>query len=327
MSTKKAFVTGGNGFLGLNLVSLLSAGGWHTTVYDLSLDRLEEMGPENTTLIRGDITDSNAVERSMPEGVDAVFHLAGDTSHWKGGDDRQTRINIGGTRNVVHAALKNGAGRLVYTSSISAFGFQPEPITEETISSANDHWINYFRTKRGAEIEVHRGIESGLDAVIVNPSNIIGPHDYGGWSRMFGLIGEEKLPGAPPGSGSFCHVREAARAHIAAYELGKTGHNYLLGGADATWLEFTNVIAALLGKKPFRRPIPAAVLKTIGRVSYWGSIFTGKESDVTPEKATLVSSNLTCRSDKAIRELGYTPVPLVDMLADCHRRMIENGML
>ena len=131
---------------------MLTAHGWHTTVYDLSLNRLEEMGYENTTLIRGDITDSSAVERSLPKGVDCVFHLAGDTSHWKSGDDRQTKINIGGTRNVVHATLKKGAGRLVYTSSISAFGFQPAPITEKTVSSSDNYWINYFRTKRGAEI-------------------------------------------------------------------------------------------------------------------------------------------------------------------------------
>jgi len=327
MSAKKAFVTGGNGFLGLNLVSLLSEGGWHTTVYDLSLDRLEGMGCKDTTFIRGDITDPAAVEQSMSTGVDAVFHLAGDTSHWKGGDDRQTRINIGGTRNVVQAALKKGAGRLVYTSSISAFGFQPGPITEETISTSDNHRINYFRTKRGAESEIHRGIESGLDAVIVNPSNIIGPHDHGGWSRMFRLIGEEKLPGAPPGSGSFCHVRETARAHIAAYERGRTGHNYLLGGADATWLEFANEIAILLGKRPFKKPIPVAVLKTIGQVSYWVSCVTGKEPDVTPEKATLVSNDLICKSDRAIKELGYEPIPLRDMLTDCHRWMVEGGML
>ena len=144
---------------------------------------------------------------------------------------------------------------------------------------------------------------------------------------MFRLIGEEKLPGAPPGSGSFCHVRETARAHIGAYERGKTRHNYLLGGTDATWLEFANEIARMQGKKPFKKPIPAVVLKTIGRVSYWASCVTGKEPDVTPEKAALVSSNLICRSDKAIKDLGYTPVPLVDMLTDCHHWMVENDIL
>ena len=61
-------------------------------MYDLSLDRPEEMGCENTTLIRGDITDTTAVERSIPDGADAVFHPAGDTSHWRGGDTRQTII-------------------------------------------------------------------------------------------------------------------------------------------------------------------------------------------------------------------------------------------
>ena len=324
---KRAIVAGGNGFLGLNLISELSSSGWHTTVFDMSLSHLEKLNPDRTTLILGDITDPESCERAMPEGVDAVFHLAGNTSHWKLGDDRQTKVNINGTRNMVKAALKRKAKRFVYTSSIAAYGFQPGLITEETTSNADNYWINYFRTKRQAEIEVHRGIESGLDAVMLNPSNIVGPYDHYGWSRMFRLVNEDKLPGAPPGKASFCHVKEVAKAHISAHERGTTGHNYLLGGSDATWLEFMNEIAVLLGKKTHKKPIPAFVLKTIGQLSLYVSYITKKEPDVTPEKAKLVCSDLICSTEKAVKELDYKVVHLNDMLKDCHQWMISERML
>ena len=71
----------------------------------------------------------------------------------------------------------------------------------------------------------------------LNPANIIGPYDFGGWSRLFPMIHQGRLKGAPPGSASFCHSRETAKAHISAWEKGRCGHNYLLGGANATWLE------------------------------------------------------------------------------------------
>ena len=149
-----------------------------------------------------------------------------------------------------------GRGRFILTSSIAAFGFQAERITEDTTSTALDSSINYFRTKRLAELEVLQAVERGLDAVILNPANIIGRYDASGWSRFFKLIEEGRLPGVPPGSGSFCHAREVARAHVTAFERGQAGHHYLLGGVDATFLEVVQRIGALLDRPVPKRPIP-----------------------------------------------------------------------
>jgi len=88
----------------------------------------------------------------------------------------QDRINIGGTRNMVKAALAHKASRFVHTSSIAAYGFQPGPVTEQSPSTALTARINYFRSKRKAELEVHQGIAKGLDAVILNPAKIVGRH-------------------------------------------------------------------------------------------------------------------------------------------------------
>jgi nucleoside-diphosphate-sugar epimerase len=324
---KNAFVTGGAGFLGLNLVEQLVGAGWEVVVFDRTASKAEHLERLRTRLVEGDITDSDACERAMPENVDAVFHVAGDTSHWKLADARQTKVNVEGTQRMVSTALKRKARRFLFTSSIAAYGFQQGRITEETQSTALDSRINYFRTKRLAELEVHRGIEQGLDAVILNPANIIGPYDSSGWSRFFFLIDEGRLPGASPGRASFCHVREVAKAHISAFEKGRGGHKYLLGGADATFLELIQQIGELLGREVPRKPTPAFLLKAVGRLSLWGSYVTRKEPDLTPEKAALVSASLVCSSEKAEQELGYKSISLRSMLEDCHRWLVKEYLL
>jgi len=324
---KTAFVTGGAGFLGLNLVEQLLAAEWEVVVFDTATPDAAQMAKRGVSFVKGDITDPAACERALPPGADAVFHVAGDTSHWKRGDGRQTRVNVEGTRNVVSAALRGGVQRLVHTSSIAAYGFQPGRISEEMSSTALDSPINYFRTKRLAELEVQRGRERGLDAVILNPSNILGPHDRSGWSRFFTLIDQGRLPGVPTGRASFCHAREVAAAHLSAWERGRSGHHYLLGGADATFLEVVQRIGELLGRPTPSRATPALLSKLAGRLSLWGSTLTRREPDITPEKATLLSSDLLCSSAKAERELGYLSVPLQDMLEECHRWLLAQGLL
>ena len=324
---KTAFVTGGAGFLGLNLIDQLVAENWCVVAMDLKTSTLERFKKSGVQVVVGDITDLASCKQALPKNTDAVFHLAGNTSHWKLGDKRQSQVNVDGTRHMVQAALSNKARRLIYTSSIAAFGFQPGRITEKMKSSALHSKINYFRTKRLAELEVHEGIKKGLDAVIVNPANIIGPYDDYGWARFFYMIDKEKLPGVPPGRASFCGARQVAAAHVAAYEKGRCGNNYLLGGADATFKELVEQIGGLLNRKVPEHATPAVLLKIIGRLSHWISYVTRKEPDLTPEKALLVSSELICSSEKAERELGYEPAPLPFTLKECFDWLMGEGLL
>jgi len=116
-----------------------------------------------------------------------------------------------------------------------------------------------------------------------------------------------------------------SRAHVAAFERGRAGRHYLLGGVDATFLEVVQRIGALLDRPVPKRPIPAFVSKAAGRLSLWGSYLTRREPDLTPEKADLLSADLLCGSDKAEKELAYRPVALQVMLEDCHRWLREEG--
>jgi len=324
---ERAFVTGASGFLGRNLIEQLLAENWSVTGFDLDISGIRSLKKQGIELVSGDICDLSACESAMPDNVDAVFHLAGNTSHWKKGDDLQTKVNVLGTKNVALAALKKSARRFIHTSSIAAYGFHDTIINESTISKADKSIINYFRSKWLAEVEIRELLFAGLDAVILNPANIIGPYDYSGWSRLFSMIYNDKLAGNLAGTASFCHVREVARAHIEAYKKGQCGHNYLLGGADVSWQNFIIEIGKLLDKKTPSRIIPPSILRLIGRASYCVSCVTGKEPDITPEKAALMSSMLQCSSRKAVEELGYMEISIKEMLSDCYEWMKRENLI
>src|SRR5262249_52297569 len=159
----------------------------------------------------------------------------------------------------------------------------------------------------------------------LNPTNVMGPYDKTSWGRLFRMLKEGKLPGVPPGSGSWCHSREVARAHLTAVTRGDIGENFLLGGTDATYAELTAIMAALLGVKP-PKPAPAFILKAIGSVNEWMSYFTGKEPDMTLGSATLVCSDWRVDSSKAVRELGYRPTSLREMTEDSYRWQKDEGL-
>src|SRR5512139_2269299 len=99
------FVTGATGFVGLNLVEQLLARGWRVIALHRAGSDLKYLARMRAERAVGDVTDADSLMRALPEGVDAVFHVAGDVSLWSRRNAAQDRINIEGTRNMVGAAL------------------------------------------------------------------------------------------------------------------------------------------------------------------------------------------------------------------------------
>jgi len=314
-----AFVTGGTGFVGRNLIERLVAAGWQVVALHRQTSNIAALQSLNVQLAEGSITDPQSLQRAMPEKVGAVFHVAGNTNMWSLLNSQQTRENVDGTRNMVAVAIKHRAGRFIHTSSIITYGLHSERITENTPSTAADSRINYMHSKFLAEGEVLKGVRKGLDAVILNPANIIGPYDKRNWGGLIRQLNRGKLPGLPSGQASFCHVREVVRAHIAAVDKGRTGHNYLLGGADASYLEFAQQVGEMLDCPVPQKVMPVWLMHSVARVYELVSHFTKKIPPVTPEKAILGNCTFLCSSDKAVTELGYQPVSLDEMLQDCIR--------
>ena len=324
---KVAYVTGSNGFLGLNLCEALLAQGWRVLALHRPTSDTRYLKRLAVEPVEGDINDPASLARTLPRDVDALFHVAGSTNLWSQRNAEQDRINIEGTRNAVEAALAANAQRFVHTSSISAWGMCNGRIDETTLQLGGTSPVNYQRSKYAAEGEVLKGIVKGLDAVIVNPAGILGRYDTGGYARLFRMVHAGTLPGVPPGSLSFCDAREVAKAHIAAAERGRTGERYLLAGVDASLLELVQVIGELAGKPVPDKASPAWLLKAVAMAGEWASLLTGKEPRLTREAATMATRTLYCDCSKAVRELGFQPVALRAMAADCYEWMKREGRL
>ena len=322
-----AFVTGGSGFVGRHLVEHLLKEKWRVVALHRRTSDIRALAVEGVTLVEGSITGVDSLHRAMPQRPDAVFHLAASTNMWSLRNRQQTAVNVAGTRNMVAVARRHQAGRFIHVSSIAAFGFHRERITEKTSSTAADSWINYMRTKFLAELEVLQAAESGLDAVVVNPANIMGPCDRWNWGGIVRQMARGDLPGLPCGEGSFCHVRSVAQALVAAYHRGSGGERYLLGGADATYRELAAEVGQVLGRRITLRTLPAWFLRAVARVLLAWSYMSRKEPLLTPEKVAFGTGRLVCSSHKAERELGYRTVSFEEMVADCIRWLQAEHLL
>jgi nucleoside-diphosphate-sugar epimerase len=166
-----------------------------------------------------------------------------------------------------------------------------------------------------------------LDAVVLNPGNVLGPGDRHNWSRLFRMVSTGSLPGVGPGGGNFCDVREVAKAHVEAWHRGQTGHRYLLGGEFASYLQVAAMAGEILNARVPDKPMPTWILEAVARVKNLLAAVTGKEPDLTPEGAALIIHAIRCNSDKAQRELDYPIVPLRNMVEDTIDWMNEKGLL
>jgi nucleoside-diphosphate-sugar epimerase len=313
----KAFVTGATGFVGSNLVRELHHDGWDITIFARPTSSLADIADVPVTVRHGDLADAESVSQALPWHTDAVFHVAADTNVWGRHNTAQKRNNIDGTRAVIEAAVSKNARRLVHTSSFVTWGLQDAVLNEGSPRNAASDWINYVHTKNIARLMVKEAVDQGrLDAVILSPAHILGPGDRHNWSTLLCMVQRGKLPGVPPGGGSFADVREVAKAHVAAFHRGGKGESYLLGGEDLLFLELIHLAGELLEKKVPARVTPGWVLRSAARVKSVLSSITGKEPDLTPESADMVIHRLYCDSGRAQRELDYRSTPVRTLLRD-----------
>lgn len=325
---KVAFVTGSTGFLGLHIVMQLLEDGWEVLALRRSTSRTSDLDKLAAIQVEGDVLNKSSLENSVPENVDAIFHVAADTSMWEKKSEWQNKVNIEGTRNVVDIALKKNAGRLIHTSSIGAFGkTNGQEVSEDMPSKAMESGINYYKSKFLAEQEIHKGIKKGLDAVILNPCQIVGPLDYNYTPLIFENLKKGAMKGVPQGTSVIGHVRDYAKAHVVAFDKGRTGENYLLGGVHASFQDVFDTVGELLNVKTPTLPLPVLFLNIVAFILGKISLFTNAEPLLTPEKVTLMNDTMVVSSRKAEEELGFRTCSLKEMFNDCYQWMLEEKMI
>ena len=324
----KAFVTGAAGFLGTNIIKELLEQNWEVTAFHLPIDDLTNLSSLNISLAEGNILDYQSILEAIPDDKEyIIFHIAGDTSMWEKHADRQFKINVTGTANVAAAALERGVKKLVFTSSISAYGYHSKRIDEETPSNALTCKMNYNKTKYLAEKEIQKAVRKGLNAVILNPCNMMGPFDTKGWSALIMSVINNNVPAVTLGVGTFAHVRDVARAHIKAAESGRTGENYLIGGVEIVFRDIYREINRLLGKNMNLRTVPGPVFRIAMYMIRLKAFLKREEPVLTYSRFKRLTGNIVCNDAKARNELSFKTTGIEDMLNDSYHWLQNEGLL
>jgi dihydroflavonol-4-reductase len=320
-------VTGGTGHLGTNLVAALRAEGQDVLV-------VSQSQPSNATRlgaawICADVRDAAAMRRAF-EGADVVYHLAGVISVVGGMRGLVESVNVGGTRNVAEAALAAGVRRLVHCSSVHAFDLAAAAgrVLDESSPRAVGRGIPaYDASKARGEVEVRRVVGRGLDAVVVNPTGVVGPVDEVP-SRMGAVLlalWRRRLPAVVPGGFDWVDVRDVVAALRAAAERGRTGESYLIPGHRRAISQLADLARDCSGIAVTRRTAPAWTART------WSPLATviarRTRSPLLPTREALrtLRSVPTVDGTKAARELGHHPRPIGQTVADLYRYFKETG--
>ena len=309
-------VTGGSGLLGAELIRQLLQSGKRVRALvnqkPLSL-------PSHPMLeqAQGSILDVMALEEAM-QGVEDVYHCAALVSFDPGDDARLYKINVEGTANLVNAALDAGVRRFAFVSSVAALGRHKDgvPVDESMNWSKETHNSRYGQSKYLAEMEVWRGMAEGLNAVVVNPSVIIGPGDWNSSSTAIFKSVYNGFPWYSEGVNGFVDVRDVAKAMILLTEKDIFGERFILNGHHATYKSVFELMAKAFGKNPPHRKVTPFLAGLVWRWEKIKSKITGTKPLVTKETAETALATVEYRNDKLLKALpGFTYTGLEESIA------------
>lgn len=327
-----ALVTGASGFVGSAVARRLIDAGHQVRALLRPASSRRNVDGLPLDIALGDLTDRTSLERAL-DGCDALFHVAADYRLWIRGDPGALyRANVDGTDNVMQAAAAAGVSRIIYTSSIATLnpGADGTPGTEETPAALDDMIGHYKRSKWQAEMRVRQlALENRLPVVIVNPSAPVGPRDVKPTptGRMILDAALGRMPGYIDTGLNLVHVDDVADGHLLAYQHGRIGERYILGGQNLSLREILSAIARLCGRRPPSIRIPHHVLLPIAHLSETWARLSKREPRVPLDGVRMARKHMYFSSEKARRELGYRARPVETALTDALSWFRANGYL
>jgi len=325
-------VSGGTGLLGSHL--LLSLVREHKEVMALKRPSsdLEEVrrvfkyyisGEDELTELFGRIQwiDANLLNQAeieqFFEGVDQVYHCAATVSFQPRDRQKIIRFNTDSTACVVSACLAAGVKKLLHVSSTSAIGRSPEgsPATESMIWAHTKTSTAYAESKFRSEMEVWRGIEEGLDAVIVNPSIILGP---GFWERgsssMFSRVAGG-LKYAAPGITGYVGVQDVVAAMIRLMNSEISGERFILSEGDYSYAKVFGMIGASLGVSRDLKLVTPSLLRKLSRIDSFAALFRGIRL-ITSEHVRAAFGEAHFSSEKIKSAIGIEFTPMDQVIGE-----------
>lgn len=305
----KAFVTGGSGFVGRNLLAALHARGDTVVALARSLAAMQTVRALGAEPLAGDLVDIAAMSAGM-RGADVVFHCAAKVEDW--GDPAEfRRVNVEGTANVIAAARTAGVRRLVHisTEAVLADG-TPIRNADETRPRAARPVGLYPSSKAEAEAVALAGNGDGLEVVVVRPRFIWGKGDTAVLPKILEVMrkGQFAWIGGGRYATSTCHVRNVCEGALLAAERGKPGEIYFLSdGAPVEFRGFISAMAKTQGVQPGERAVPRGLVYALAACCElaWRVLPLGGRPPVSRTAVILTGEEVTVNDAKARRELGY----------------------
>ena len=324
------FVTGGTGLIGNFLIlHLLEKGVFIKALYRQDIP-VQFRNSDQIEWIKGDILDA-ALLREIIQQVDIVYHCAGLVSYAPQDAEILKIVNIDGTANVVNACLSNSRVLLCHVSSIAAIGSTKEQkrLSEEFKWDAADKHSLYASSKYLGELEVWRGMAEGLQAVIVNPSVVLGPADN--WHRssaqLFKYVADEQLF-YTEGSANFIDVRDVAAIMVCLMERpDMAGERYILNAESMSYKDFFDQVASCLNKKAPSWRVPGLLAEIVWRLEHLRSFITRKRPLITKDTARIAKKRHVYNNEKIRKALDINFRSLPETIAWCCQEVIKQQRL
>ncbi len=326
----RALVTGATGFVGAAVARALLREGWQVRALVRSGSDRGNLQHLALELAVGELSDRPSLDRALA-GCGALFHVAADY-RLGAPDPRQLySTNVEGTRNILLAARHAGVERTVYTSSVATMGIPSDgsPGDEQTPVSLEAMIGHYKRSKFLAEQVALEAAQAGQPVVIVNPSTPVGPGDLRPTptGRLVLDAAAGRMPAYMDTGLNIVHVDDVAAGHLIAFQRGRIGERYILGGEDMTLKEILAYISKLVGRKPPRVRLPYAAVLPIAYLAEAWTRVSGRSGRITLEGVRLARKRMFFSSAKAVRELGYRWRPPAEAFDDAVRCFRERGLL
>jgi len=325
----KTLITGANGFIGSAVMRHCLHAGQEVRVIVRPGSNRKNLEDLDIEIFEGDLQDKTSLEIAV-KNCSAVFHVAADYRLWIPDPDNMYQTNVKGTRDLMLASAEAGVEKIVYTSSVAVLGLNSDgtPANEDTPVTVGDMIGHYKRSKYLAEKEVSKLVnENGLPAVIVNPSTPLGPRDIKP-TPTGNIILEtlnDRMPAYVDTGLNIVHVDDVAKGHLLAFENGKIGERYILGGENLSLQAILGIICDLTDKQAPKIKLPHNLILPIAWcMERWADI-SKKEPRATVDEIRMSRKLMYFSSDKAINELAYEIRPAKEAIRDAIDWFIENG--
>jgi dihydroflavonol-4-reductase len=325
--SQRAFVTGGTGFVGANLVRLLLAEGYQVRALVRGSSPLNNLAGLPVERVEADLLADNLVEHLR--GCQVLFHVAAHYSLWRSDRDALYRSNVLGTRQILAAAAQAGIERTVYTSSVAAIGVpRGGKVANESYQSLPEQLVgDYKKSKYWAEREADKAAAAGQDVVIVNPSTPIGPWDIKPTPTGDLILRflRRQMPVYMQTGLNLIHVQDVARGHLLALEKGKSGDRYILGHQNLSLQQILGQLSELTGLAAPQHTIPAWIPLSAAWVDEYVLTQFGKAPSVPLDGVRMAQQTMYYDASKAVRDLGLPQTPISVALKAAVDWFIQHG--